>query len=143
VEETVELFSKEPRVSKQCQIETFINKGIEIQGDPVRLKQALWNLLSNALDAGDSGARIRITLETNPEKKLAVLKVQDWGSGIPYEIRNRLFEPFTTTKDKGTGLGLAVVMGIAESHGGSIDVESSPEGTTFTITLPLHISDPN
>ncbi|HMK50620.1 MAG TPA: ATP-binding protein, partial [Thermodesulfovibrionales bacterium] len=61
----------------------------------------------------------------------------DSGHGIPADMRDKIFLPFFTTKEKGTGLGLAIVHKIVVSHGGSISVDSSDEGTTFKIRLPL------
>jgi len=67
-------------------------------------------------------------------------KLSDNGTGIPKDLLNNIFEPFFTTKEegKGTGLGLAVSLGIIEAHGGKIDVKSKKGSTTFKITLPLH-----
>lgn len=68
----------------------------------------------------------------------AVIKVQDSGCGIPDEIRDRIFEPFTTTKEKGTGLGLSMVLNAVQIHNGTIETDSRPgAGTIFTIRLPL------
>lgn len=138
VEETVDLFAKEPRVSGRVSLETRIHKGVEVEGEPARLRQALWNLLSNALDATPDGGAIRVVLESETGTNEAVLKVQDSGPGIPLEIRDRIFEPFTTTKEKGAGLGLSLVLSIAKAHGGTVDAESSPGAlTVFTLRLPL------
>jgi two-component system sensor histidine kinase PilS (NtrC family) len=138
VEETVDLFSKEPRVSGRVSLETRIHKGVEVEGEPARLRQALWNLLSNALDATPDGGVIRVVLECEPRSNEAVLEVQDSGAGIPLEIKDRIFEPFTTTKEKGTGLGLSLVLSIVKAHGGTVEAESSPGApTVFTLRLPL------
>ena len=79
---------------------------------------------------------VRISLKT---KKLnACLKIQDSGMGMTDEVKTRLFEPFHTTKAKGTGLGLAMVHKILDNHQASINVDSkSGEGTTFKINFPL------
>ncbi|MBI4964784.1 MAG: PAS domain S-box protein [Desulfomonile tiedjei] len=138
VEETVDLFAREPRVSGKVSLETRIHKGVEVEGEPARLRQALWNLLTNALDATPDGGVIRVVLESEPSSKEALVKVQDSGVGIPLEIRDRIFEPFTTTKEKGTGLGLSLVLSVAKAHGGTVDAESSPGAlTVFTLRLPL------
>ena len=69
---------------------------------------------------------------------MAVFKVQDSGAGIPPELRDRIFEPFTTTKERGTGIGLSLVLSVVEAHQGTVEVESIPgSGTLFTIQLPL------
>jgi len=138
VEETIDLFAREPRVFGRVSLETRIRKGVEVEGEPARLRQALWNLLTNALDATPDGGVIRVVLEPERRSNQAILKVQDSGGGIPLEIRDRIFEPFTTTKEKGTGLGLSLVLSIAEAHGGTVDAESSPGTlTAFTLRLPL------
>jgi len=138
VEKTVELFSRQIGARSDFTLETIINKGLAIEGQPAQLKQALWNLLMNAADAVAGGGLIRVTLEADSAAGEAILKVQDSGPGIPPEIRDRIFEPFTTTKEKGTGLGLSLVLSALEAHNGIIEVETAPgAGTVFAIRLPL------
>jgi two-component system, NtrC family, sensor histidine kinase PilS len=138
VEETLGLFSTEPKVGKTVSLQTLIKVGVEVEGDPARLRQAVWNLFANALDATQDGGYIRVVLEPDPNAGHAVLTVQDSGPGIPIEVKDRMFEPFTTTKEKGTGLGLSIVMSIVRDHGGTIEAESTPgKGTVFTMRLPL------
>ncbi len=124
-----------------------------VEGDPVRLQQALMNLILNARDAMPAGGRLTLTLsnlvvadaDTAPLPDMpagvwVVIEVTDTGSGIAPDHLTHLFEPFFTTKGptKGTGLGLAQVYGIVKQHNGSIDVRSeSGQGTTFTIYIPL------
>jgi signal transduction histidine kinase/putative methionine-R-sulfoxide reductase with GAF domain len=116
-----------------------------IEADAAMLEQIALNLAVNARDAMPRGGQVTIstdTLEITTEsgaQKWVRLRVQDTGSGIPPEIRSRIFEPFYTTKEvgKGTGLGLATVFGIVKQHGGLIDVESEVgQGSTFTILFP-------
>jgi two-component system sensor histidine kinase PilS (NtrC family) len=136
VEETVDLFATEPRVRLGVSLETLIHKGVEVEGDSTRLRQAVWNLLTNALDATPDGGVIRVVLDS--ESGQAILTVEDSGPGIPPEIRDRIFEPFTTTKGKGTGLGLSLVLSIVEAHNGTVEAEStSRNGSLFIIRLPL------
>jgi PAS domain S-box-containing protein len=106
-------------------------------GDAAELREALVNILFNAMDAMPEGGTI--TMESRQEDSSVVLSVSDTGTGIPEEIRGKLFDPFFSTKaSKGSGLGLSVTMGIITKHGGSIDVESTQgEGTTFHIRLPM------
>lgn len=138
VEEVVDLFSREPNIGGRISLETLINKGVEIEGDPVRLKQAIWSLLSNAVEAISDEGAIRVVLEISPNSDHAILTVHDSGAGIPPEVMDRIFEPFTTTKEKGSGLGLAMVLNIVESHNGTIECDSSPgEGSTFVLKFPL------
>ena len=108
-----------------------------VTGDPSELREALTNLLFNALDAMPDGGRI--TLRTGVEGDRVFCAVTDTGIGMTDEVRQRVFDPFFTTKgERGTGLGLSVVYGIVTRHGGEIDVQSRPEeGSTFTIRLPL------
>lgn len=142
VEDILSLFSRDPRVSGRIVIETFVSKGVEVEGEPSRLRQAIWNILANAVDAIEEGGKIRVVLEEDLEDQQAVFYVRDTGKGIPPEIRHRLFEPFITTKEKGTGLGLALVLSVVEQHQGTIDIESFPgEGTTVTIRFPLAMID--
>ncbi len=105
--------------------------------DPIRLEQALTNLLRNAIQAAD---HIDVKLAWRVDGDRMVFSVDDSGPGIPEEIRSRLFEPFFTTKNvgAGTGLGLAVVHGIVKEHGGDIRVGSSDMGgAAFEIALPI------
>ena len=90
----------------------------------------------------------KLILETQSDrdenKNNVIIKVTDTGCGIPEENIDKIFDPFFTTKatGKGTGLGLAVSYGIIQKHGGQIGVESVVgSGTTFTITLPVQVSD--
>jgi len=138
VEDTLHLFSQEPRMAKGFRLDTMIGKGVEVEGDPTRLKQALWNLLTNALEADPENGTVRVTLEKETDTNCAVISVHDRGCGIPPEIKTRIFEPFTTTKEKGTGLGLSLVLSVVEAHNGTVEVESTPEmGTRFTVRIPL------
>jgi PAS domain S-box-containing protein len=106
-----------------------------VRARAAELREALINLVLNAVDAMPKGGTI--TLETRTDGDWAVLAVADTGSGIPEDVRRRIFEPFFTTKESGTGLGLSIVSGIVSSYGGTIDVESEPgRGTRFTIRLP-------
>jgi signal transduction histidine kinase len=106
-----------------------------VQARAAELREALINLVLNAVDAMPKGGAI--TLETRGEGDWVVLSVADTGAGIPADVRRRIFEPFFTTKESGTGLGLSIVSGIVSSYGGTIDVDSElGHGTCFTIRLP-------
>ena len=108
-----------------------------VHADPDQISQVLLNLFINALHAMPDGGILRVTVKA--EADAIVLMIADTGHGIPRENLSKIFTPFFTTKEvgKGTGLGLTVVHGIIEEHGGSIAVESEPgKGTTFTIRLP-------
>jgi PAS domain S-box-containing protein len=109
----------------------------QVLADPGQIVQVLMNLCVNARDAMGAGGSISI--ETRGEKGAVALIVRDTGPGMPDDVKARVFEPFFTTKPvgKGTGLGLAVVHGIVEQAGGSIELESElGKGTSFRIRLP-------
>jgi signal transduction histidine kinase len=107
-----------------------------ILGDAARLRDAITNLIFNAVDAMPKGGTL--TLRTRSENKFVLLEVSDTGIGMTKEVRRTCFEPFFTTKgQQGTGLGLAMVHGIAQHHSGTIDIDSEPgRGSTFTLRLP-------
>ncbi|MDQ0257253.1 PAS domain S-box-containing protein [Evansella vedderi] len=101
-----------------------------------KIKQVFINLIKNAIEAMDAGGKIIVSLEKVNES--AVIKIIDEGCGIPSTILKRIGDPFFTTKEKGTGLGLMVTYQIIKDHGGQVEVESvEGAGTTFTVQLPL------
>ncbi|MAE65170.1 MAG: hypothetical protein CMJ18_12940 [Phycisphaeraceae bacterium] len=106
-------------------------------GNDVQIKQVLMNLALNARDAMPAGGSLEIRVEGVESK--AMITVSDTGEGMTPETVNRIFEPFFTTKprEQGTGLGLDVIHGIIQDHGGSIDVDSRPgRGTSLNVHLP-------
>ena len=104
--------------------------------DPDRLSQCLINLYLNSIQAMDSGGVLSVRSLLHGQRELAI-EVEDTGHGIDPEDVEKIFEPYFTTKSSGTGLGLAVVHKIMESHKGDIKVRSTPEqGTLFTLILP-------
>lgn len=103
--------------------------------DFTKIEVTLTNLIMNAIQAMNNVGQISISL--NEDQKAVTIKIADTGSGIPTEIMPRIFDPLFTTKQEGTGLGLASCKKIVEQHGGTIDVSSQAgKGTTFTISLP-------
>jgi signal transduction histidine kinase len=106
--------------------------------DQNKIKRVVHNLVRNAVEAmGPKGGKVVLRVERAGDGKSLVIEVSDTGPGIPKEIESRLFESFVTAGKKGgTGLGLAIVKKIIGEHGGTVDVESSNRGTTFTLTLP-------
>ena len=111
-----------------------------IQGSEDQIKQVIMNLISNAVESMAGGQVRHLTVKTfaKPEDKAVGFVVKDTGPGIPKDTISKIFEPFFTTKKKGkgVGLGLSVVYGIINEHGGSLYVDSEPgKGTRFSITL--------
>lgn len=129
-------------VESQCR-----KKGIELirdwpatlllEADAGKLVQALLNIILNAIEALPTGGRIKISAFAG-EGGSATVRVIDNGHGITLDKLAKIFDPFYTTKEEGTGMGLAVTYRIIKDHGGEITAESSPEkGTIFTICLPI------
>lgn len=115
-----------------------------VECDAQRIEQALIAILVNAVEAMPEGGTVTISL--SQEMDNAVIRISDEGKGIPPEVLPHIFEPFFTTKDKikDTGLGLAVVYGIIQQHGGKVFVEqTSIKGTTFKISLPINHNKQN
>jgi signal transduction histidine kinase len=109
-----------------------------LTADPAQLKQALINLVINAIQAIERNGRIEVAVRADPAVGACFLEVSDNGPGVSGEKRSAIFEPFFTTKSEGSGLGLWIVQQIATAHGGLITVENRPGGgATFTLRLPL------
>jgi two-component system cell cycle sensor histidine kinase/response regulator CckA len=131
------------------------DKSLMVDADPSQLELMIMNLVINARDAMPEGGILSLMTSSEtlreevalPEapKDYVVLQISDTGVGMPPEIKQRIFEPFFSTKDvgKGTGLGLSMVYGIVEQADGHITVESEPNnGTTFRIYLPFSHRQP-
>jgi signal transduction histidine kinase len=121
-------------------VETAACDGLVARADRGQIRRALLNLAKNAVQAATAaGHRGRGAVRLSAEERGDELALVVWNRGheIPPEICERLFEPFYTTREKGTGLGLAFVREIAADHGGRIEVKSASGETTFTLVLPL------
>lgn len=120
---------------------------VPVRIDAELMRQALLNLLLNALQAMPSGGVVRISLRC--DQRLAFVEIADNGEGIPASVLPRIFDLYFTTKPKGSGIGLAMTYRILQLHGGALDVRSnvdpaSPErGTTFTLRIPISINHAN
>jgi PAS domain S-box-containing protein len=141
VESTTSVFATRTR-NKGITVESEIKGDPEIYAVPSELRQVVGNLLSNSIDAVESGGRIRIRVSATTSTRGVRLTVADSGPGIPDRVRARIFEPFfTTKKDVGTGLGLWICKSIVDRHGGSIKIRSKTvtgrSGTVVSIVLPL------
>jgi PAS domain S-box-containing protein len=133
---------KSDAMLRSCDLDTLLEPDLpSIEGDPIQLQQVLLNLLVNAFDAMRdtplSQRKVVIVTERNGNDAIRT-SVRDYGTGIPAEARNRLFDHFFTTKAQGLGMGLAIVRSIVESHSGTIAGENAEGGgARFHFTLPL------
>lgn len=141
VEKTLELLRPEIE-NRGVTLKTKLARNLaQTPMDATQLQQVLVNLMKNATQAMTTGGTL--TLQTGESSDGVWVSVSDTGGGIPQEQINRIFEPFYTTKKKGTGLGLMIVQRIVRAHNGRIDLESHVgRGTTFRIWLPLHERKP-
>jgi two-component system, sporulation sensor kinase E len=106
--------------------------------EPNQLKKVFINIIKNAIEVMPNGGKITIAINSIKDQ-LIQISIRDQGTGIPKDKIKKLGEPFYTTKEKGTGLGLMVSYRIIEEHNGSIEVESEEGiGTLFRIKLPLN-----
>jgi PAS domain S-box-containing protein len=138
VEDTL-MLTRNQMGKEGIEIRTALDKRLLfVLGHGNALEQVLLNLLTNAHAAITPPGRVQIATELVPGPPSRVrLSVSDTGGGIPADLVPRIFDPFYTTKDTGTGLGLSLTYGIIRDHNGTIDVESRPGvGTTFTLTFP-------
>jgi signal transduction histidine kinase len=112
------------------------------RADRIKLRQAVRNLVENALSAQESDARVELALER--EGKELVFRVADAGPGVPAELRARILDPFFSTHPEGTGLGLSLVAMIARLHGGSVELAPEPShlgGALFVLRIPYTPAD--
>ncbi|MFO8043457.1 MAG: ATP-binding protein [Alkalispirochaeta sp.] len=108
----------------------------QLKLDPKYFKQAMMNLVKNAISAMPDGGMLRVSTQSRGDQVL--LRISDNGAGMSPEVRDKIFEPYFTTKDFGSGIGLTLVYKVVKEHMGDISVISKEgHGTTFTITLPL------
>lgn len=111
-----------------------------VHGDPDQLKQVFLNLVTNAVQAmGESGGDIRLLAGTDGD--YITVTVTDTGPGIAPEDLPKIFDPFFTKRAEGTGLGLTIVHRILDAHNGHVEVESSENGTTFKVTIPVEYEE--
>jgi signal transduction histidine kinase len=138
VMETTVGFLTEKLKHRQVTVDSRTQAHPALKGDPERLQQVFLNLLINAIDAMPDGGELRVVIDQ--ENDDAVIRIHDSGAGIPADQLDQIFDPFFTTKPagRGNGLGLVVVKGIVDEHGGTIDVSAvEGEGTEFVIRLPV------
>jgi CheY-like chemotaxis protein len=130
--------------AKRLEVSVKVDPAVRlVHGDGRRLKQMLVNLLGNAVKFTPEGGSIGLDVEGDPQNRLVRISVWDTGVGIPADQRERLFKPFVQLDSRlsrqydGTGLGLALAYGMAELHGGGIEVDSEVgKGSRFIVSLP-------
>lgn len=134
IQEILPLFQQSSE-TQQLQFHVRLDR-IPLLMDPKQMTQVMHNLIRNSIEAME--AKGTISIYSNVREDYYEIYIQDSGSGIPKEMQHTIFDPFITTKESGTGLGLTIVKRIIENHGGTIELyASSEQGTTFLITLPL------
>ncbi|MBI5814288.1 MAG: PAS domain S-box protein [Nitrospinae bacterium] len=150
LKEMATLLLADPRVQGRIECHRDIEPGLFANVDPEQFRQVIWNLCVNAIDAMENGGELMVKAaraQGGPPRKpietgsasgpYIIITVEDNGGGIPPDQLDKIFEPFYTTKSRGTGLGLPTASKIVESHGGKITVRAEPEkGTTFSVWLP-------
>ena len=141
IEDTVRLVSTDV-VAHDSIVETQMDPALpEVNATLVQMQQVLLNLIVNALDAmeGQPPSDRKIIIQTRPDKagQVAEIVVRDFGTGLPPDQPDKIFEHFFSTKQKGMGMGLAIVRSIIETHGGTITAENAPDrGARITVRLP-------
>jgi signal transduction histidine kinase len=121
-------------VPADCPVGRSLESGLKTRGRYEALRRAVQNVVRNAVQAAD---RRGIAVSASRDGERVVIAVTDYGSGIPVELRRRLFEPYVTTKPQGTGLGLAIAHQAVAAQGGTLTAEDSPGGgATFVFSLP-------
>jgi len=110
-----------------------------VKADPIRLTQALMNLVINAVQAVGQNGRVEVTAARSANADAVQVRVQDTGPGIPADKLTEIFDPYYSTKPEGSGLGLWIAQQITVAHGGSLVATNGPDrGAVFTLTLPLN-----
>jgi signal transduction histidine kinase len=139
VRDVIGLAARSGRSSSDVSVVFDGEDGVAVRADGAQLRQLIWNLVRNAVQASNAGDEVRVSvvLEKNGH---VILTVEDHGVGLDETAKQRLFDAFFTTRSHGTGIGLAVVKRIADDHGFSIRVDSEEgQGATFTVDLGLSV----
>jgi two-component system NtrC family sensor kinase len=138
IEKAVDILENEFRLRHITVKKHLSGKIPEMLLDSSQLEQVFVNILVNAVEATKERGAVTVRSNMEQERERLIVEITDTGCGIPPEHRHRIFEPFFSTKSKGTGLGLAVSYGIIHNHQGNISVTSEPgKGTCFSIELPV------
>jgi len=135
IADVVKVVSEKAR-AQNIEIIADMKPGIICRCDFNQMKQAMLNIVLNALEAIVDHGTVYISAEK--KKGEVIIKVKDTGSGIPQEILSNIFEPYFTTKEQGTGLGLSEVYRIISAHGGRVTAENTRDmGAVFSIYIPV------
>jgi signal transduction histidine kinase len=147
LERSIDLVTDKIREKNATVEKRYAGANIVGQWDPYQLRQVFVNVIANAVDASQENSAVLISTQLlatekdgdgQPPKHYARITIADQGRGMDQATRDRIFEPFFSTKKRGTGLGLAIVKQIVEQHGGRISVASEPgKGSQFNIDLPV------
>jgi signal transduction histidine kinase len=147
LERSIDLVTDKIREKNATLEKHYAGAAIVGQWDPYQLRQVFVNVIANAVDASQENSAVLISTEIlapeangdgQPPRNYARITIADQGKGMDKATRDRIFEPFFSTKKRGTGLGLAIVKQIVEQHGGRISVASEPgKGSQFNIDLPV------
>jgi PAS domain S-box-containing protein len=142
VEETLGLLRGQLEQAKISVQTGYDAESTVVDGDRGQLKQLLLNLLLNAIEAMPDGGRLAVALRQleRDGEQWVVLKIEDTGSGIPDGFLEKIFDPFVTTKEQGSGLGLSICRGIIEAHRGRIMASNNPEGQGAIVTIQLPVA---
>jgi two-component system sensor histidine kinase HydH len=139
IEEVLEL-TRQQALRNRVEVEVVLAEDIEIPGRGEQIQQALLNLVLNALQVMPDGGQLKVSSTVHGNE--VGIHVSDSGPGIAMEDRERIFNPFVTTRDSGTGLGLAITQRIIQGHDGHIHLEStSGHGSSFTLCLPISMRE--
>ena len=139
IEEVLEL-TRQQALRNRVEVEVVLAEDIEIPGRGEQIQQALLNLVLNALQVMPDGGQLKVSSTVHGNE--VGIHVSDSGPGIAMEDRDRIFNPFVTTRDSGTGLGLAITQRIIQGHDGHIHLESTPgQGSSFTLCLPISMRE--
>lgn len=120
----------------QLQIAYVGPESLMVKADPAQMRQVLWNLVRNAMQASEENGAVSVEVSHNGEGGDALLSVQDSGPGLSKEDQEHIFNAFFTTRSHGVGIGLTVVKQVCDGHGFEIDVDTGDSGTNFTVRIP-------
>ncbi len=142
VEECLALLETSPEFREDHRVEVRIPPDLTLPADENLLRQVVWNLARNALQAMPQGGSLLVEAQVEAGGDWVTLRFTDTGEGVPEEILARAFEPFVTGRPDGTGLGLAVVYAAVTEHGGSVEIEpGNHAGTQVVVRLPRAVRE--